>query len=132
MNVLFDTNILIYYFGGLIDDNRIDKLLLDSFNISVITKIEFLSWSKLKDDQELDKKARNFLSYAKLIDLDDKVAQKTIEIRRKYKTKTPDAIIAATALVHNMSMVTNNISDFASLGLEIIDIKVKDAPALNT
>ena len=115
MNALLDTNILIYYFNGLIDDDKVDLLLKESFNISVITKIEFLSWSRLKEDAELDKKAQTFVSYATLFDLDDKVAQKTIDIRREFKTKTPDAIIAATALVHEMLIVTNNTADFESL-----------------
>ena len=124
MNALLDTNILIYYFNGLIDDDKIDPLLKESFNISVITKIEFLSWSRLKEDVELDKKAQTFVSYATLFDLDDKVAQKTIDIRREFKTKTPDAIIAATALVHEMPIVTNNTSDFEPLGLEVINVNV--------
>jgi len=125
MNALLDTNILIYYFNGLVKDEKIDSLLQNSFNISIITKIEFLSWSKLNEDVQLDKKARAFLSYAKLFDLNDQVAHKTIEIRRKFKTKTPDAIIAATALVYGMSVVTNNISDFAPLGLEVIEVNVE-------
>ena len=125
MNVLLDTNILIYYFNGLIDDERIDVLLKNSFNISVITKIEFLSWSKLNKDVELDKKARAFVSYATLFDLDDAVAQKTIDLRRKFKTKTPDAIIAATALVNGMPVVTNNASDFEPLGIKVIGINVR-------
>lgn len=125
MNVLLDTNILIYYFNGLIDDDKIDSLLKESFNISIITKIEFLSWSKLNDDEELDKKAKAFISYATLFDLDDAVAQKTIKIRRRFKTKTPDAIIAATALVNHMSVVTNNRSDFEVLGLDVIGVNVK-------
>ncbi len=126
MSYLIDTNILIYYFNGLIliDDEKVNKILKTSFNISIITKIEFLSWSKLTQDPTLDKKAKKFLSYATLFDLDDLVAHKTIEIRRKFKTKTPDAIIAATALVHNMSVVTNNISDFSPLGLEVIEVDV--------
>ena len=125
MNALLDTNILIYYFNGLIDDAKIDSLLKDSFNISIITKIEFLSWSRLNDDVELDKKAKAFVSYATLFDLNDSIAQTTIKLRRKFKTKTPDAIIAATALVHNMSVITNNCSDFEKLGLDVISIKVK-------
>ena len=124
-NALLDTNILIYYFNGLIDDEKIDSLLKDSFNISIITKIEFLSWSKLNDDVELDKKAKAFVSYATLFDLDDSIAQTTIKLRRRFKTKTPDAIIAATALVNNMSVVTNNRSDFEALGLKVIGINVK-------
>ena len=125
MSYLFDTNILIYYFNGLIKDERVGPLLKNSFNISIITKIEFLSWSKLNEDVALDKKAKAFVSYATLYDLNDQVAQKTIEIRRKFKTKTPDAIIAATALVHDMSVVTNNTSDFEPLGLEVIGVNVE-------
>jgi len=124
MNALLDTNILIYYFNGLLVDEKIDSLLKNSFNISVITKIEFLSWSKLSEDAVLDKKARAFVSYATLYDLDDEVAQKTIDLRRKFKTKTPDAIIAATALVNGMPVVTNNASDFESLGIEVIGVRL--------
>ncbi len=125
MNYLIDTNILIYYFNGLIKDDKINKILETSFNISIITKIEFLSWSKLAQDKVLDEKAQAFVSYATLFDLNDQVAQKTIEIRRKYKTKTPDAIIAATALVNDMSIVTHNISDFLLLEVEIVEVGVE-------
>jgi len=125
MNYLLDTNVLIYYFNGLVSDDRIDDILVRSFNISIITKIEFLSWSKLNMDAVLENKARAFVSYATLFDLDDHVAEKTIEIRRKFKTKTPDAIIAATALVHHMSIATNNTSDFIRLGLDVVKINVE-------
>ncbi len=124
MNALLDTNILIYYFNGLVDDEKIEDLLQNSFNISVITKIEFLSWSKLNEDEDLDKKARAFVSYATLFDLDEAVAQKTITLRRNFKTKTPDAIIAATALVNDMYVVTNNTSDFELLGLKVISVNI--------
>ncbi len=124
MSYLFDTNVLIYYFNGLVNDEKIDIILEKSFNISIITKIEFLSWSKLAQDKVLDKKAKAFVSYATLLDLDDNIAQRTIELRRKFKTKTPDAIIAATALEYTMSIVTNNISDFKRLGLDVVEINV--------
>ncbi|RUM75627.1 MAG: type II toxin-antitoxin system VapC family toxin, partial [Sulfurovum sp.] len=42
--LLLDTNIIIYYFNGIITDSKIDQILKESFNISIITKIEFLSW----------------------------------------------------------------------------------------
>ena len=90
-----------------------------------IDAYEFLSWSKLNDDPVLDTKAKAFISYATLYELDDAIAQTTIALRRKFKTKTPDAIIAATALVNNMSVVTNNRSDFESLGLDVIGINLK-------
>ena len=53
---LFDTNIIIYYFNGIVTDSKIDNILKESFNISIITKIEFLSWQKLREDKELEKK----------------------------------------------------------------------------
>jgi len=42
---LIDTNILIYYLAGALapeEKPTVDKILQDSFNISIITKIELL------------------------------------------------------------------------------------------
>ncbi|WP_151088219.1 PIN domain-containing protein [Hymenobacter baengnokdamensis] len=38
--------------------------------------------------------------------------QKTIQLRQQYKVKLPDAIIAATALVHGLPILTRNTRDF--------------------
>ena len=49
---LVDTNILIYYFADVIPEkelNRIEKIFISFFNISIITKIEFLGWEKHTD-----------------------------------------------------------------------------------
>ncbi len=67
MTYLIDTNILIYYFNGLVRDDRIDKILETSFNILIITKIEFLSWSRLNDDVELDKKAKALVNHMSVV-----------------------------------------------------------------
>ena len=48
------------------------------------------------------------------------IAQQTINLRQKYTIKTPDAIIAATALVNNSELWTANISDFSKIqGLKL-------------
>lgn len=44
--------------------------------------------------------------------LDTNVVNKTIELRRKYKKKLPDTIIAATAIVNGLTIATRNVSDF--------------------
>jgi hypothetical protein len=50
------------------------------------------------------------------------IAAKVIEIRKNYKIKLPDAIIAATALTENLSLVTRNIDDFQNIdNLELIN-----------
>lgn len=123
---LIDTNILIYYFNGIIVDEVIHTILEQSFNISIISKIEFLSWQKLLNNKELRQKTTEFISNATIYELDEVVAEKTIEIRQKYKIKTPDAIIGATALVHDFEIVTNNADDFKQLDLKIITPKVKE------
>ena len=119
---LLDTNVLIYYFNGLLSDDRIDAILSKSFQISIITKIEFLSWQKLHEDILLQKKANDFLNYAHVFDLTEEIAEKVIDLRRQVKIKTPDAIIGATALVHGLDIVTNNIGDFKSLGMGIVSV----------
>lgn len=122
---LLDTNIVIYFFNGITDDESLIEILKHSFNISIITKIEFLSWQKLFNDEKLNQRAIEFISNATIYDLDEVVANQTIRNRQQYKIKTPDAIIGATAQVHGFEIVTNNIEDFKNLDIKIITIKLK-------
>ena len=57
-----------------------------------------------------------------IYDLKKEIVEQTIILRQNFKIKTPDAIVAATALVHNRKLITRNISDFKNIpGLTIID-----------
>lgn len=111
---LIDTNILIYYLNGDIptENTVIDDLIQTSFNISVLTKIEFLSWSEFLEHEVELEKAEEFISYASVIYLDGPIVRRTIEIRRKHKMKLADSVIAATAFENDMTLVTRNVSDF--------------------
>ena len=42
-------------------------------------------------------------------------------MHRRSDTMTEDAMIAATATVHRMTVVTRNVSDFSQLGVELHD-----------
>jgi len=123
---LLDTNVVIYFFNGITDDKSLIEILTNSFNISIITKIEFLSWKKLLDDKELHQKAVEFISNATIYQLNEAVANQTIKNRLEHKIKTPDAIIGATAQVYGFDIVTNNINDFKNLDLRTISVKLKD------
>ncbi|MEY4538677.1 MAG: hypothetical protein RLZZ306_434, partial [Bacteroidota bacterium] len=45
----------------------------------------------------------------------DEIVEKTIEIRRIYKIKLPDALIAATAIVFDLTLVSRNDKDFTQI-----------------
>jgi hypothetical protein len=125
MRYLFDTNIIIYYFNGLTADEALHQMLAESFNISLISKIEFLGWGQFAANPALHHQARAFIDHARVFDLSEEIAEQTIRLRQQFKTKTPDAIIAATALVNDLTVVTHNTSDFARLGLETLTVTMK-------
>lgn len=49
------------------------------------------------------------------IGIDKTIEEKTIEIKKTNKIKIPDAIIAATAIIYNCTLVTRNVTDFNEL-----------------
>ena len=100
---LIDTNIIIYHFKDEIPDHAtawIDKIFTSSFNISIITKIEFLGWKDYTPEQY--DQASHFVSNANVLSLRQKIVNKTIQLRRQKRIKLADAIIAATCLVKNL------------------------------
>ena len=57
-----------------------------------------------------------------VFELTEEVADLCIGLRKKYKSKLPDAIIAATALAAKATLITRNTSDFKNIkGLNFID-----------
>ena len=54
--------------------------------------------------------------------VDEDVAEQAIELKRRSKIKLADAVIAATALVNNLKLVTRNVDDYKGVkGLEIFN-----------
>ena len=64
-----------------------------------------------------------FINTAKVLSLDESITKQTIQLRRQYKKiKLGDAIIAATALVYDLTLITRNTKDFNTInGLKTID-----------
>ncbi len=115
---LLDTNILIYYFNGDMESvvkNKVSTLMCESFQISVISNMEFLGF--LFNFQERQKAAQ-LMEYALIRTLSDEIVQRVIDIRQEKRIKLPDAIIAATAMQYSAILVTRNTKDFKTLALE--------------
>jgi predicted nucleic acid-binding protein len=119
---LIDPNAIINYLGGKLPDSSLVFMneVVDSVPIvSVISKIEVLGFQASEDHSKI---LTNFMADALVLELSELVVDQTIDIRKKYKTKLPDAIIAATALVNGLILISSNRGDFRNIsGLRVVD-----------
>lgn len=102
--LLVDTSVLIFLLEGnkLATEMLQDKILYYSF----ITEIELLGFYGITIPQK--KFIQKFLSDLNKIGYTEKIEKLTIELRQKKKIKVPDAIIAATALAHDLPLITED------------------------
>ena len=118
---LIDTNVVIDFFNGRLPVNGQRLLTAIAPAISVITHIELFSKARLSPAEIAQ--MQRFVQAATVYDTvtADIVAQ-TIALRVQHRIKTPDAIIAATALVYDLELITRNLSDFRAIqGLKLVD-----------
>ncbi len=122
---LVDTNIAIYFLDAQLPPpvRAFVESVLNSGTacLSVISKMEILGWNFASPQEEVQ--ARAFVNDLTLLALNDEVVEKTIALRKQLpKVKLPDAIIAATALVHGIPLLSRNIADFSKVpGLEVVN-----------
>jgi predicted nucleic acid-binding protein len=117
---LIDTNVVIDNFGNMLPEKA--KAFASSFVpvVSVVTKKEVLGWPNATKQQLSP--LYGFMETAILLTIDEAVIDKTISIRQAKKIGLGDAIIAATALQHNLKLMTHNTKDFKDIeGLQLIN-----------
>ena len=121
---LIDSNTLIDFLGRLLLPNgkqlvagAIDR---HELTISVITHIELLGFQA---SEEYLQRCQSLIALAEVIPLVDSVLiGKAILVRRETKIKLPDAVIAATALFRDLTIVSRNEKDFGRVqGLKYIN-----------
>jgi predicted nucleic acid-binding protein len=115
--ILFDTNIFIDMLTGVSEATK-ELSQYDSPGISVITYMEIRSGEKEHEKPILDALLAEF----EIIGVSREVTEAAIALRKLSissppKIKLPDAIIAATAKVHNIPLVTRNAKDFNKRGI---------------
>lgn len=102
MKFVPDTNALIY----LLDNRLAQPLPVGQYGYSVITEIELLCWPKMQPQTEQN--CRDLLATMRRIELDAAVREATISLRREYRLKLPDALIAACAIHYDAVLLTND------------------------
>ena len=115
---LIDTNIIIYYLEGEQAAVSFLRAKRGKLAISSITWMETLSYPLSAEEEQV---VRIFLKEFRLIEISSPVMELSVEIRRKKKMKLPDAIIAASAVHHDLILVTRNIKDFKGTAVKTSD-----------
>lgn len=117
--ILVDSNVIIYHLNGMANATQFLIQHRGKMAISTISVSEILSFNA---SPEILKATENLLKENFIwIDISRDIIFKSAEIRRQKKTKTPDAIIGATALIHHLTIATRNVADFAHLPINIIN-----------
>lgn len=109
---LIDTNVIIDFSANLIPKDG-SSLLSTCFDeepiISIITKIELLGYPLVTPE------VKDLVSTSLIVGLTDEIVNQTIQIRKQYKTKLPDAVIAETALTLDLILISRNTIDFSKV-----------------
>ena len=105
---LLDTNAVIQLLAG---NSSLIKMVEDSdfLAISVISKLEFLSYPDLTEDEKnAFSELLEDLTVFDLMASDSALMQEAVAMRIDGGLKLPDAVIAATALVNGCEVITND------------------------
>jgi predicted nucleic acid-binding protein len=119
---LLDTNAVLYLLGG----RLAAPLPPGEYLISVITEMELLSYPSL--DSRSEKQITDFLTEVAVIGLTRDVEERAIQLRQQEHLKLPDAIVAATALVFDAELLTNDKKLHRVQGLKLRELAVRENP----
>ena len=123
LDYLMDSNVIIEYTGKKFTgsaERALDAAFNGNFYYSIVTRIEVLGF---QGTAAVLQGLQDFLDLSHQYGVTDAIANQTILIRRAFpKIKTPDALIAASALLHNHTLLSRNTDDFKKVpGLKVID-----------
>lgn len=119
IDFIADTNVLIYIHEG---KEIVENLLGYNFGISFISEVELLGFKEITKSEEIE--LQQLINDSFLIEWNTKIKQQTIELRKKYNIKLPDAIVASTSLVYGIPLVSadKGLSKIEELDLVLIEI----------
>ena len=119
-----DTNILIYYAAG---DKRISDFLIQNLAentplfLPTVVVLEFFSFPGLASrEQALFK---TILPQLHIVVFDFDLSLAAADLRKTYRMKLGDSVVAATAIDNNSTLVTRNVRDFKKVSdLKLLDL----------
>ncbi|MEO0059418.1 MAG: hypothetical protein RLZZ312_1065 [Bacteroidota bacterium] len=124
--ILCDTNILIEIYRSNAKIIEVVKQIgQENIVVSDVTCAELLYGARDKKELQTIRKDLNKLT---VLPIHSSVSKLAVELVEKYalshKLSLPDALIASTAIIHNIQLYTLNIKDFRFLeDVKLFDIK---------
>jgi predicted nucleic acid-binding protein len=93
--------------GGL---KFIDEVIDDESQLSFISEIKLQVWNP-PNEEDLEIYSL-FVTQADIVGIDVEIIAEAIRIRKYHQLKLPDAIIATTAITHDLTLIADNDKDF--------------------
>jgi predicted nucleic acid-binding protein len=117
--MLLDSNIIIY--AAQLQYPQLREFIAErSPKVSALSYLEVLGYHKLTEPQRYYFEA--FFEAAEVLPISDLVLTQAVALRQQRRMTLGDAIIAGTALVHDLTLVTRNVDDFRWIGhLQILN-----------
>ncbi len=111
-----DTNALIYYLKADVVATEVIRSAFEAYTpmfVATVTELELFSLPTITPEEVAE--ANRVLLTLSIIPLDSQIARIGAQLRREYRLKTPDSIIAATALLTHSTVLTRNVKDFKKI-----------------
>ena len=122
--ILCDTNIIIEVLKGKQKTiELVEKIGINQLTISSITEMELYFGSFNKTEMRLIQK---YIRLLPIVHINNEISIKAVELIEKFATShkltIPDALIAATVINENYTLLTMNIKDFKFIpGLKLYE-----------
>ena len=107
--ILADSNLIIYAASGKYPD-LVEWFAENKPVVSAVTLVEVLGYHKLKTDEKVV--LESLFAELSVVYPSVEVFGQAIELRQQRNISVGDAIVAATAIFHNLTLATHNVSDF--------------------
>ena len=125
--MLLDSNIIIY--SAQPQYPQLRELIAEHLPaVSALSYLEVLGYHLLTDQQR--QYFEEFFQVAQVLPISQAVLTQAVALRQQRRMTLGDAIIAGTALVHELTLITRNVGDFRWIAeLNLLNPFEDDAPS---